>query len=186
MKFKLRNSAALADLICGNTGADDPGVGEAPKYFPYRSSSYITEFFADLGTDRKHDGSTRQWWVADAVDEILTEPHEGPEHPPETFCRLIDQLMDPRDALNEGADRTNALAELNEILNREGYEAFYGDDRHCYLQHLASNTVNLLQANPHRPLTPAEVERLSVVKCFGPTVVISPGPAGSVYAKLRR
>ena len=50
MKFKRRNSADLADLICGNLGADSPGVGEEPKYFPYRSSSYITEFFADLDT----------------------------------------------------------------------------------------------------------------------------------------
>lgn len=166
MKFKRRNSAALADLICGNIGADDPGVGETPKYFPYRSSSYITEFFADLDTDWKHDGTTRQWWVADVVDAILAEPHEGPEHPPETFCRLIDQLMDPRDALNEGADRTNALAQLNEVLTREGYEAFYGDDRHCYLRHLVSDTVNLLHANPHRPLTPAEVERRTALAAY--------------------
>lgn len=65
MKFKRRNAADLADLICGNVGSDDPGFGEKPKYFPYRSSSYITEFFADLDTDWVHDGSTRQWWVAD-------------------------------------------------------------------------------------------------------------------------
>lgn len=48
MKFRRRNSEALADLVCGNLGSNDPDYerapGVEPKYFPYRSSSYITEF----------------------------------------------------------------------------------------------------------------------------------------------
>lgn len=166
MKFKRRNAAALADLICGNIGSDNPGFGETPKYFPYRSSSYITEFFADLDTEWVHDGSTRQWWVADVIESILDEPHDGPGQPPQTFCRLIDQLMDPREALNEGADRPQALAQLNEVLTREGFEAFYGEDRHCYLRHLGSDTVTLLQANPHRPLTAAESQRRTNLSAY--------------------
>ena len=166
MKFKRRNAAALADLICGNPGSDNPGFGETPKYFPYRSSSYITEFFADLDTEWVHDGSTRQRWVADVIESILDEPHDGPGQPPQTFCRVIDQLMDPRDALNEGADRPQALAQLNEILTREGFEAFYGEDRHCYLRHLGSDTVTLLQANPHRPFTTAENQRRTNLSAY--------------------
>jgi len=33
--------------------------------FRYRSSSYLTEFFQDCDTDHTHDGTTRQYWVAD-------------------------------------------------------------------------------------------------------------------------
>ncbi len=95
-----------------------------------------------------HDGSTRHRWVADVIDSMLNEPHDGPGHPPEGFCRLVDLLMSPSDALNEGPERTNALRQLNEVLEREGFEAFYGDDRHCYLRHLGTNTVTVLQANP--------------------------------------
>ena len=62
--------------------------------------------------------------MADVLDTMLAEPHDGPAHPPEIFCRLIDQLMDPREAHNEAADRTNALAQLNDVLNKEGFEAF--------------------------------------------------------------
>jgi hypothetical protein len=51
MKFKRRNTEALGDLICGNLGSSDPKDGEDLKYFPYRSSMYITEFFQDLDTD---------------------------------------------------------------------------------------------------------------------------------------
>jgi hypothetical protein len=166
MRFKRRNSEALADLVCGNLGSSEPAVGHEPKYFPYRSSSYITEFFQELDTDWTHDGSTRHRWVADVLDSMLAEPHDGPAHPPEIFCRLIDQLMSPGDALNEGPDRANALRQLNDVLARENFEAFYADDRHCYLRHVGTNTVTMLQANPHRPLTAVEVKRRSDLEAY--------------------
>lgn len=112
MRFKRRNVEALADLVCGNLGSYDPAAGEDPKYFPYRSSSYITEFFQELDTDWAHDGSTRHRWVGDVLESMLSEPHDGPTHPPEVFCRLVDQLMSPADATNEGPDRPKALAHL--------------------------------------------------------------------------
>lgn len=90
---------------------------------------------------------------------MLSQPHDGPAHPPEIFCRVIDHLMDPADALNEGPERANALVELNVILAREGFEAFYGDDRHCYLRHLPTHTVTVLEPNKHRPLSVAERQR---------------------------
>lgn len=166
MKFKRRNSEALADLICGNVGSDDPSSGAEPKYFPYRSSMYITEFFRDMDTDYEHDGSTRHRWVADVIETMLDEPHEGPAHPPETFCRLVDQLMSPSDAMNESAERISALQLLNEILAREGFEAFRGDDQHCYLRHIGSNTITILHANPHRPLSAAEQKRHGQLEAF--------------------
>jgi hypothetical protein len=82
MKFKRRNLNALGDLICGNRGSDDPSPSEEPKYFPYRSSSYISEFFEDLDTEWRHDGSTRSRWVADVLEAMLAEPHDGPTRPP--------------------------------------------------------------------------------------------------------
>jgi hypothetical protein len=120
---------------------------------------YITEFFRDLDTDWEHDGSTRHRWVADVLESMLAEPHDGPTHPPEIFCRLVDQLMAPTDAMNEGPDRPKALKQLNTVLAREGFEAFYDEDRHCYLRHVGTDTVTILQANPHRPLSAVEVQR---------------------------
>jgi hypothetical protein len=90
---------------------------------------------------------------------MLDEPHDGPTHPPEIFCRVIDYLMSPSDALNEDPNRSNALYQWNEVLGREGFEAFYGDDGHCCLRHVGTNNVTVLQANPHRPLTQMEVTR---------------------------
>lgn len=166
MKFRKRTLEMLGDLICGNLGAADPQTDAEPAYFPYRSSSYITEFFAELDMDWEHDGSTRHRWVAGVLEQLLAEPHEGPSHPPESFCKVIDHLMNPADALNEGLNRPNALRLLNNALVREGFEAFYGEDKHCYLRHIGTNTVSMLAKNPHRPLSVAEMQRRTALAAF--------------------
>lgn len=165
MKFRRRNLEDLADLVCGNLGSYEPD-SDNPKYFLYRSSSYITRLFAELDTDYEHDGSTRHRWVADVLENMLAEPHDGPTHPPEIFCRLIDHLMAPADALNEKPDRPKALEQLNTVLAREGFEAFYADDKHCYLRHVGTGVVSNPAANPHRPLNPAEVERRTKLAAY--------------------
>ncbi len=160
MKFKPRSLTQIADLICGNTGPSETA------YFPYRSSSHITEFFEEVDTYYKHDGSTRHRWVADVLAQILAEPHEGPTTPPDAFLRVIDRLMDRSDALNELSDRPKALELLNLPLNREGFEAFYADDNHCYLRHLGTNTVAAGTPNPHRPLSPVELKRREALVAY--------------------
>jgi len=45
MRFKKRNLRELAEAV----------VGDA-KYFQYRSSSYITQFFEECDLDFVHDG----------------------------------------------------------------------------------------------------------------------------------
>jgi hypothetical protein len=46
--------------------------------------------------------STRHRWVADVLEKMLAEPHDGPTRPPEIFTRIIDYLMGPAEAMNEG------------------------------------------------------------------------------------
>ena len=152
MEFKQRTLIAIADMICGNFKAEE-------SFFVYRSSSYLTRFFQDCDTEYVHDGSTRNSWVADTLRQILAEPHPNVQTPPTTFSRVIQVLMDLADALNEGSDRLGALALLNSALAREGFEAFYADDRQCYLRHIATKTVVSAAANPHRPFSASELKR---------------------------
>jgi hypothetical protein len=152
MNFKRRTLMQLADLICGN-------FDQETSYFVYRSSSYLTEFFADIETDYEHDGSTRQYWVADTLEKLLAEPQPSANTPPDAFARAIERLMDPSDAKNEDETRPGALAQLNAALAREGFEAFYAPDKKCYLRHIATNTVSTPAPNPHRPFSAAELER---------------------------
>ncbi len=142
----------IAKLICGN-------FNEAERLFQYRSSSYLTEFFQDCDTDYAHDGSTRDRWVAETLRNILAEPQPNATTPPETFSRVIRTLMDQGDAVNEGPERPGALALLNAAIIREGFEAFYGEDKQCYLRHLGTNTIAVAAPNPHRPFSAAEVKK---------------------------
>jgi hypothetical protein len=67
--------------------------------------------------------------------------------------------MVQEDSVNEGVEREGALALLNATLAREGFEAFYGPDKQCYLRHLASNTVAAASPNPHRPFSASELKK---------------------------
>jgi hypothetical protein len=143
---------ALADMICGNFKAEE-------SFFVYRSSSYLTRFFQDCDTEYIHGSSTRNYWVADTLRQILAEPHPNAQTPPATFSRVIQALMDPADSLNEGSDRPGALALLNSALAREGFEAFYAEDRRCYLRHIATKTIVSAATDPHRPFSASELKR---------------------------
>ncbi len=139
-------------MVCGDFKHEE-------SRFVYRSSSYLTRFFQECDTDFEHDGSTRAAWVAGVLQQILSEPHPNAQTPPATFSRVIKTLMDRADARNEAEDRPAALAMLNTALSREGFEAFYADDKQCYLRHIATQTVAAATANPHRPFSAAETKK---------------------------
>ncbi len=67
--------------------------------------------------------------------------------------------MDQGDATNEGGGREGALTLLNAALARDGFEAFYSDDKQCYLRHIATNTIAMPSPNPHRPFSASELKR---------------------------
>jgi hypothetical protein len=160
MEFKQRTLMQIADMICGNFKE-----GEI-CFFRYRSSSYLTEFFQDCDTDYRHDGSTRNYWVAETLKRILLEPQSSANVPPETFSRLVRTLMDKSDAHNEEVDRLGALAALNTALRREGFETFYAQDQQCYIRHVATDTVAISSPNPHRPFSAHELEKRNQLTDF--------------------
>jgi hypothetical protein len=154
MKWKNRSLRELADIICGNA-----------EHFRYRSSSYITEFFEDCDLDYVHDGSTRWAWVASRLEEVLGQSHPGPSVPPDAFIRIIRSVLDKGEAQEGDPDRSKALAALNVVLAREGWEAFYDEHGIGQLRHIATNTVAQM-TNPHRPLTPAELARRAQLTAY--------------------
>lgn len=147
MKWKNRNLRELADIICGDA-----------VHFQYRSSRYITDFFQDCDLDYAHDGSTRSKWVASRLEEVLALPHPSPSVSPEAFIRIIRAVLDKAEAQEGDPDRSKALVALNVVLVREGWEAFYDKCDIGQLRHISTNTVAQM-VSPHRPLTPAELER---------------------------
>src|SRR3546814_15438045 len=124
MKFMKRTLNQIADRSCGNFEA-------AETRFLYRSSSALTRFFEDCDTEYTHDGSTRAYWVANVLEEILADPQESPTAQPPAFQAVIRTLMDRAEAVDEPPDRPAALAMINAALQRDGFEAFYGEDGPC-------------------------------------------------------
>ncbi|MES2668897.1 MAG: hypothetical protein V4673_00520 [Pseudomonadota bacterium] len=147
MEWKPRNLRELGRIVCGDA-----------DYFHYRSSKYITEFFEDCDLDFVHRGETRPTWTAERLGEILSMPHSSPSVPPDAFLRVIQRVLDKGEASEGDSDRSKALAALNVVLVREGWEAFYDDHGIGHLRHIATNTPAQM-ANPHRPMTPVELER---------------------------
>jgi hypothetical protein len=147
MKWKPRNLRELARMV----------VGDA-EHFPYRSSKYITEFFEDCELEFIHTGETRPVWAAERIEEVLAMPHPTTSVVPDAFLRIIRRLLDKGEAEGDDSERTKALAALNVVLAREGWAALYDDSGLAQIRHIGTNTISQM-ANPHRPLTPSEVER---------------------------
>jgi hypothetical protein len=147
MQWKARNLRELGRIVCGDA-----------DYFHYRSSKYITEFFEDCELDFVHRGETRPTWTAERLGDILAMPHSSSSALPDPFLRVIQRVLDKGEAQEDDPDRAKALTALNVVLVREGWEAFYDEHGVGHLRHIATNTLAQV-ANPHRPLTPAELQR---------------------------
>ncbi|OOW40510.1 hypothetical protein, partial [Acinetobacter baumannii] len=154
MRFRDRNLKDIADCIVGDR-----------QYFPYRSSFYITQFFDECDLPYVHDGSTRWWWTAERLKELLEEPC-AKDSLPEKFINLLRILMYKSDATEDDPERINALMELNKPLGREGFEAFYGNDNILYVRNIRTNNLIKPNENPHRPFTEDELKKRELLINF--------------------
>ena len=144
-------------MICGNES----------DHFKYRSSFYLSEFFRDCDMPKYiHDGSTRKRWVADVLDEILKQPSGSPALPGREFQRVIQVLMDRADRTETDPERQHALAELNRTLAREGLEAFYAEDRVCYIRSTRTGEGGRFGDTEDRALSEDELERRQRIESF--------------------
>lgn len=158
--MRKRTINEIADMICGN-------FEQESSLFQYRSSSYLSEFFEECDMEQfVHDGSTRKWWVAGVLDEILKQPSHDLSLPSPGFQTVIQVLMDQADSQNESGDRTGALKQLNQSLAREGLEAFYAEDNLCYLRNTKTGTVGKPGPVVDRALSKEELIRQRRLETF--------------------
>ena len=113
-----------------------------------------------------HDGSTRKWWVASVLDEILSQPADDYALPNRGFQTVIQVLMDLADGTEVDPHRKSALAELNTTLAREGLEAFYADDNRCYVRNTKTGSIGKPMPVVDRALSKDELERRRRLEVF--------------------
>lgn len=108
MKIGTSTIDVLAEMICGNPPYD--------KYFPYRSSSYLTSFFRCVDLNYSHDGSTRKLWVASVLDLLNDEENSDPDLPSLKLVKIIEHLLNPIHFKDPQYDLDNAIEQVNMIL----------------------------------------------------------------------
>jgi hypothetical protein len=146
-------------------------VGDA-KYFPYRSSQYITKFFKRCGLPFEHDGSTRPAWAQERLAELNLGTGQSPELPSDDLCRVISELFDPVDferfneKIDSGglyvdpdgyADLPKALERFNRVLQREGLAAYVDDSGRCFLRTTGSGISSASFSQQTRPQSKEEI-----------------------------
>lgn len=154
MKFLDRSLREIAEMIVGDN-----------KNFHYRSSSKITEFFNECDLPFSHDGSTRRFWTAERLSELLNENQISANKLPEKFINVLSVLMRKSDAIEYNLDSMRTLQELNKPLKREGYEAFYGEDDLLYIRHITTN-LSSINSSQDRPLTKEQQNQKDVLSDF--------------------
>jgi len=114
MKLNSNVISNLALMVCGD--------GKYKDIFPYRSSSYLTEFFRNLDLDYVHDGSTRRFWVQNVLDEINRKDNKTKENVPSLeIIKVVGQLLHPSIFItdNPSLNREKAVEMMNELLKSE-------------------------------------------------------------------
>ncbi len=137
MKLKTRTIRDLAQMV---TGGAPRTFGEEPKSawdrFPYRSSSSLTDFFIDCDTEYRHRGESRVAWTQSALEELNEGQASKPQLPADGIVRVIEELLDARHFRGSSAaeDRAACLELLNEVLKREGLEAYLDGADRCHVR----------------------------------------------------
>ena len=145
-------------------------VGDA-KHFPYRSSSYITRFFARCGLPFVHDGSTRPRWAHERLAELNLGAAQSADLPSDDLCRVISELFDQDDferynerRANQGdakpeyfADLQLALASFNKLVQRAGLIAYLDESGRCYLRSTGTGMSSASFSQQTRPLSQEEI-----------------------------
>jgi hypothetical protein len=141
-------------------------VGDA-KHFPYRSSSYITRFFARCGLPFIHDGSTRPVWARERLTELNLGAAHAADLPSDDLCRVVHELFnqDDFDRYNDRgdvgpehlADVHLALASFNKLVQRAGLIAYLDDSGRCYLRSTGTGMSSASFSQAARPLSQEEI-----------------------------
>jgi hypothetical protein len=154
-------------------------VGDAP-HFPYRSSYYITKFFARCGLPFKHDGTTRPIWAQERLAELNLGSTQSADLPSDDLCRVVSEVFDADDfdrhndkLTKQGetngeyyADLRMALASFNKLLARQGLIAYLDDSGRCYLRSTGSGTSSASFSQQARPLSADEIAQRQKLAAF--------------------
>ena len=126
--------------------------------FPYRSSGALSDFFIDCDTEYRHQGESRVPWTQDVLTQLNEGPVAVPQLPADGIVRVIEELIATSHFRGRpDEDREKCLQHLNEVLAREGLEAYLDGADRCHVRagQISSASLNIEK----RVWTQADLER---------------------------
>ena len=139
MKLRMRTIRDLAEMVTGGSGSGWSTAGSsAPskwERFPYRSSSRLTDFFIDCDLEHRHKGGSRVPWTQSVLEELNEGPASKPQLPADAMIRVIEEVLNPTHFQGpSGKDQAGCLELLNEVLGREGLQAYLDGAGRCHIR----------------------------------------------------
>jgi hypothetical protein len=154
MRLSRATVSQLAEMICGAHGTSNSYGWEN---FPYRSSSYLTEFFTLCDLPYKHDGSTRKAWVETVLTELNEKPARNAGLPSDELIRVITFLLDLSHFERAKLNHQLALVSANKVFSREGLQVNFVNGQ-CVLENLKTHSTSF-QSETGRLPTREEITR---------------------------
>ena len=140
-------------------------VGDA-REFPYRSSSYITRFFARCGFPFVHDGSTRKWWAMERLKELNVGQSQNADLPSDDIICVLDELFDIDDFDRAELSRDDALVALNNVLGRQSLACTFSAEGRLLIRNTGTGQSVTSHVTHQRPLSAEEMEQRRQVATF--------------------
>jgi len=162
VRLTKRTLTDLAEMICGSAG----GAAFDRQHFPYRSSTYLTEFFANCDMNFVHDGTTRKWWVLGVLEKLNVSPASNPQLPSDGLVRVIQELLDAGEFERSKFDRSAALQALNVAVARDGLQAYFDAGGRCYVRNIGTQATSAGMQLPKRTWTAEELARRAELSSY--------------------
>lgn len=156
MKLSKRTLSSLAEMICGSHGTSD---AFSWNNFPYRSSSYLTQFFYNCELEYEHNGYTRKLWVQDVLEELNDIPASNPHLPTYEIVRVIQELLAADDFQKNNLDRSAAVQDVNSVLGRDGLAIYLDENGQAHIRNTGTKVTSFGIQFPRRAWTDEEIDR---------------------------
>jgi hypothetical protein len=137
-------------MICGQ----DYGA----KFFVYRSSSKLSDFFSNCNLPYAHDGSTRAYWVRGVLDQLNENVATNPQLPSDGLVRVIQELLELTEPGEGDPDRAKALSAINKTLSRESLEVYRDGSGRIHLRNPQTQATSAGITLNKRVLTETEIK----------------------------
>lgn len=123
----------------------------------------MTSFFRGIDLDYRHNGFTRNKWVAYVLEELNNKPSLEPDFPSPELKRVIEHLLDPTHFIDLSQER--AIEQVNQLLKSQNLTVEKDEN---------TDNVTLCKVIDGFVSTTTDIKEVKKVITFSPSVFTIP------------